>query len=45
MAPNLKGGRNHLDAEIRVSNVVMIYFEIGFARSSITRKYTTPNSD
>lgn len=45
MALSLKGGRNHLDAEIRVSNVVMLYFKIGFARNSITLKYTTPNSD
>jgi hypothetical protein len=29
-----KGGRNHLDAEIRASNAIALYLEINFARSS-----------
>ena len=29
-----EGGRNHLDAEIRVSSVIRLYFEISFARGS-----------
>jgi hypothetical protein len=31
-----QGGRsNHLDAKIRVSNVITLYFKNGFARNSV----------
>jgi hypothetical protein len=32
--PQTRGGRNHLDAEIRASNAIALYLEINFARSS-----------
>jgi hypothetical protein len=34
-----QGGRNHLDAEIRVSNALTLYFKISFARSYKLRAF------